>query len=61
MLTDTKMTNHLNLKMFELDNKRLFRLVLIAEVETKLKNLGLVSFLFADFHFAILHYQFILI
>lgn len=44
MLTGTKMTNYINLKMFELDNERLFRLLLIAEVETKLNNINLVSF-----------------
>ena len=61
MLTGTKMTNYLNLKMFELDNERLFRLPLIAEVEMKLNNINLVSFLLVYFRFDILHYQFILI
>ena len=61
MLTGTKMTNYLDLKMFELDNERLFRLLLIAEVETKLNNINLVSFLLVYFRFDILHYQLILI
>ena len=47
--------------MFELDNERLVRLLLIAEVETKLNNINLVSFLLVYFRFDILHYQFILI